>query len=158
MKTTNAPAVRARADIPNENGFMLELVRADGSRQLSRVVKDALTGCHYCATPSGKRVDLTGKTDERPEVVGWLPHIAPVPFAIPGCVAKGSPRLNTRDQLCALLASWGTDDKPPAKGDALLVAWPKGAPVGYPVARITVHDGKSTDGKTLFACQFYARA
>lgn len=163
MKTPTLPALRSRADIPNAAGFALLLVRADGSRQLSRVAVDS-AGCHYCATPSGKRVDLTGKTDERPEVIGWLAYAAPVPFAIPGLVARGTPHFWTREQGTRALSDWGTVATLPGKGAALLVSFPPDRavavddPGAFPLARITVHPVKSTDGKTLFACQFYARA
>ncbi len=143
--------LRPLSDLPNLPGYVCELIRADGARRVVRVAV-ASDGCHYCATPSGQHVRLAA-------FVGWMPYAKPEPFAIPGHVAKGSPRLNTRDQLLALLVAWGfASETPPAKGKALLLAWPKGAPVGFPVVRVTVHPAKSTDGKTLFACQFYARA
>ncbi len=146
MKQTT---LRPLSDLPNLPGYVCELVRADGVRQVARVAVGA-DSCHYCATLSGARVSLA-------PFVGWMPYAKPEPFAIPGCVAKGAPYLHTRDQIAAILAKWGFDsEKPPTKGAALVLSFPVGA--SYPVARVTVHPAKSTDGKILFACQFYARA
>lgn len=152
---TPIPSLRPLSDIPNQSGFMLELIRLDGSKQLARVAVEPLTGCHYCATPNGRKVDLTGESDERSPCIGWVPYVPPVVFPIPGCVAKGNPHLMTRSQLEKLLSISHLSEPPPAKGKALFIIDLPGQPL--PVCRIVVSESKSTDGKTLFACQYYAK-
>lgn len=154
---STASQLREKRDIPNQAGFVLELVRTDGSKQLARVAVEAATGCHYCATPSGKRLDLTGKADERPPVVGWLPYTPPQAFHVPGCKPNGQPNLYTREQMETVFAAWEVSEPIPAKGKAVFVNFAPGS-VNC-LARVTIHEGgKSTEGKTLFACQFYAKA
>jgi hypothetical protein len=153
--TSPAPALRARADIPNAAGLLLVLVRADGSRQLARVAVDPETGCHYCATPSGKRVDLTGRTDERSPVAGWLPYPPETPDEVPGMRPAGSPHLLTREQVTQWGALHGVTCEIPENGKtAALVAFPGCPPVS--LARITKTD--DTKPRPLWALQFYAKS
>lgn len=149
--------LREKSDIPNQAGFALHLVRPDGTSQLARVAVEPDTGCHYCATASGKRIDLG-------EFWGWVPYQPPTGPALPGFAVRGSPDLLTRDQLRAVLNAWGfPDEREPAKGRNLVLSFPPSAV--FPAVIVQVWDpepgtvsGKSTDGKTLFAVWYYARA
>ena len=150
--------LRPLSDIPNAAGFLLILVREDGCRQVSRVAKDPVTGRHYCETPSGRKVDFTGKSDERSPVIGWLERKAAPVYEIPGMKPNGAPHLVTRESCLHLFEQWGITEKPPAKSAAVFAMFPPNA-----CARITQHlpdhgrFGKSTDGKTLFSLQFYVK-
>lgn len=150
----NLPPLRSRDSIPNTPGFTLILVRADGSRQLSRVAVDA-TGCHYCATPSGKRVDLTGKSDERPPVAGWLSYVPNKAPAVPGCVADLL-RVHTLPELRAILAAWQCDEAPPRAGKCVVVAFPVASP--HALAHVARREEKSPNGEALFNVWIYSRA
>ncbi len=162
MKTTPAN-LRPLSDIPNSAGFLLHLVRESGQKQLARVAVEPETGCHFCATPSGRKIALQGgeyESNQSP-IIGWAPYSPPVAFPIPGFIAKGSPHLWAREQAEKLFALWGLTEKLPGKNGAVFANFTQD---DYPLARITVHapepgttSGKSTDGKTLFACQFYAK-
>ena len=162
MKTT-PPTLRPLSDIPNCAGFLLPLVRENGQKQLASVTVEPETGCHFCATPSGRKIALRGgEYESNPSpVIGWAPYSPPVAFPIPGHTAKGSPHLWTREQAAAFFLQWGTSEKLPGKNDAVTVTFTQSA---LPLARVTVYtpepgttSGKSTEGKTLFACQFYAK-
>jgi hypothetical protein len=148
-------AIKSRSDIPNQAGFVLVLIRADGSEQLAKVVKGP-DGCHYCATPSGKRIDLTGKADERPAVEGCRDYVAPIGPDVPGLICNPSPGLYTREQIRQMFANWECTENPPAKGKAVFVNLPPGADSS--LVAVNVWDGKSTEGQTLFAVWFYRRA
>lgn len=138
-----------KSDIPNSAGYMFELIRPDGSKQIARVAVEPETGCHYAATPSGKKIDLAG-------FAGW--QEMPKPYPVPGHVPRGSAYLWTRDQLVRTFAGWNiTEQAPPAKGKAVLIAFPPVSDLEFAAARVTVAEGKSTDGKTLYACQYYSK-
>ena len=157
--------LRPLSDIPNAAGFLLILVREDGCRQVSRVAKDPVTGRHYCETPSGRKVDFTGKSDERSPVIGWEERKTAPVYEIPGMKPNSAPHLVTREQCARLLVDWKVEEKPPAKGAAVMVNFPGSVLGDLPQAmvRITQHlpeegqSGKSTDGKTLFSLQFYVK-
>jgi len=152
---TMKDTLKSRSDIPNQAGFSLLLVRTDGSEQLARVVKGS-DGCHYCATPSGKRIDLTGRADERPAVEGWRDYVAPIGPDVPGMICNPSPGLYTREQTRKAFALWGCTENPPAKGKAVFVNFPPGSEVA--LVAVNVWEGKSTGGQTLFAFWYYRKA
>lgn len=142
--------MKQKTDIPNTEGFTFELVRPNGSKQIARVAVEPGTGCHFAATFSGEKIELAG-------FVGWEPIVLRKAVVIPGYAPRGSPYLYTRSQFITLRAKWNRENlKLPTVKNPLLIGFPEGA--DYPVARITVAEGKSTDGERLFACQFYGKA
>lgn len=159
MKT---PAnLRPLSDIPNSAGFLVSLVRENGQRQIAKIAVEPDTGCHFCATLIGRKIGLRGDESNPSPVIGWTPHNPPAAFPVPGFIAKGSPHLWTREQGQKLFAQWGLTEKLPGKNGAVFANFPQD---DYPLARVTVHapepgttSGKGIDGKTLFACQFYAK-
>jgi hypothetical protein len=56
--------MKTKSDIPNQAGFALVLIRANGTKQAARVAVDPANGCHYCASLNGARLSL-------PEFIGW---------------------------------------------------------------------------------------
>lgn len=51
-----------------------------------------------------------------------------------------------------MFESWGVQEKPPTKSKKVVVAFP--APTEPNMVTITVHNQKSTDGKTLYRAEF----
>lgn len=145
--------LRNRLDIPNQAGFVLVLVRADGSKQLAKVARGE-DGCHYCATPSGTRISLN--QSEGNPVAGWLPYVAPIGPHCPGMVCLSAPAHYTREQLVGVFASWGCTEKPPATGKAVWINFPPGA--DFPLANVSKAGSKSITGKTLFTVWLYRKA
>ncbi len=54
----------------------------------------------------------------------------------------------TKDQMLKVFEAWGVTEPLPKKGRKVLVAFPPGREIR--MATVTVHDRKSTYGKTLF--------
>jgi hypothetical protein len=56
--------------------------------------------------------------------------------------------LYTKDQTLKVFSAWGVKESLPKKSQKTLIAFPPGA--DFRVGTVTVHDQKSTYGKTLY--------
>ena len=146
-------ALLPRSDIPNQAGFVLLLVRADGSEQLAKVAQ-GFDGAHYCATPSGKRISLS-QTEPNP-MQGWRKYVRPTGPACPGMNCLPHPALYTRDQLAGIMAGWQCTEPAPRKGNVVWVNFNAGA--DFPLACVQPWEGKSITGHALWAVWLYRKA
>lgn len=156
----NAPDFRPNADIPNQAGFVLILVRENGIEQMAKVMIEPETGCHYCANASGQRISLSGAPrfdgdDPQSPVIGWREYVAPKGPDVPRMACSKHPHLRTRDEIARLFQTWECTERIPAKGKAVFINFGPGHE--FPLAVVNVWPNKSAEGKTLFAVWFYQK-